>query len=116
MALLMLRDEQVLAQVSPLMDNLMQGSTDIDHARHTQDFTDRLKAIVTQERLVAMCTDYQRRWGKFGRREFVALFRRRDSVAVVWRQWCSPSDDELVAEAVFVEQQGRVLVDHAMVY
>ena len=33
----------ILAAVEPIMDDLMQGSTKIDHARHTRDVTDRIK-------------------------------------------------------------------------
>ncbi len=109
-----LSDSEILAAIGPIMDNLMQGSTEIDHARHTRDFTDRMKCIVTPERLAAMCAES--RIGYFGRREFVALFRRQASVAVVWKQSCSRSADEFVAEAVLVPHGDRWLVDHATVF
>ena len=109
-------DEQILAVVSPLMDNLMEGSREIDHAKHTRDFTQRMKDIVTADRLEAMCTDYQSRIGFFEDREVVGVFRRAGSVAVVWRQWSSRTDDEYVAEIVVVERDGAYLVDHAMVF
>ncbi len=111
-----LSDSEILAAVGPTMDNLMQGSTEIDHARHTRDFTDRMKCIVTPERLAAMCTDYPSRIGYFGRRELVALFPRPASVAAVWKQSCSRSADEFVAEAAFVPHGDRWPVDHAMVF
>lgn len=116
MELLKKSDAEILSAITPIMDNMMQGSTEINHARHTRDFTDRMKAIVTPERLEQMCKDYQSRWGCFGKREFVALFRRKHSIAVVWKQYCTASADEYVAEAVFVEQDHRLLIDHAMVY
>ena len=109
-------DEHILAIANPLMDNLMEGSREIDHARHVRDFTDRLKEIVTAERLEAMCKDYQARIGFFERRKVVGIFRRKNSVAVVWRQWSSKTDDEYVAEIVIVEKDGRYLVDHAMIF
>ena len=109
-------DEEILAIVEPLMNNLMEGSTEIDHAKHTRDFTQRMKDIVTEERLQKMCAEYQARIGFFTDRELVGIFRRSDSVAVVWRQWSSKTSDEFVAEAVFVEQDGRYLVDHAMIF
>ena len=73
-------DEEILAVVNPIMDNLMAASTDIDHARHVHDFTDRLKAIVTPERLQEMCHQYQKKWGYLDKREFVAIFRRSKSM------------------------------------
>ena len=78
-------DIDILNAINPIMDNMMQGSTEIDHAKHCRDFTDRMKAIVTPERLECMCKDYQSRWGYFGKREFVALFKRTDSIAVIWK-------------------------------
>ncbi len=44
---------------TPIMKNLMQASTDIDHAKHAQDFTDSAKAIVTKEHLETICAKYQ---------------------------------------------------------
>ena len=109
-------DEEILAIANPIMDNLMEGSTEINHAKHTRDFTDRLKTIVTKDHLEKVCRRYQADWGYFSKREFVAVFRRPTSVAVVWRQWCTKRDGEFVAELVLVERESKYLVDHAMVF
>ena len=116
MELLAKSDEEILSVVGPLMDNLMEGSREINHAKHTKDFSSRIKERISPEKLAEMCNDYQSKWGLFEEREFVALFRRKSSVAVVWRQTCSKSSDEFVAEAVFKEEEGRVVVDHAFFF
>jgi hypothetical protein len=79
-------ETEILQIVNPIMDNLMEASTRIDHARHTRDFTERLKAIVTEDYLKKVCTKYQSERGYFGERRFVALFRRPGAVAVVWNR------------------------------
>ncbi len=109
-------DDEILAVVTPMMDNLMQASTDIDHAKHVRDFTPRLKRIVTPEHLEKVCRRYQAEWGFLDKREVVAIFRRRDSVAVVWKQWCTDTDDEFVAELVLVEDDGKHFVDHVVFF
>ena len=109
-------DAEILAVAKPIMDNLMQASTEIDHAKHTRDFTDRLKAVVTEERLQEICARYQPEWGFFADREPVAIFRRPDSIVVVWKQFCTKADGEFVAEMVLVEDGGRILVDHVVVF
>jgi hypothetical protein len=109
-------DSDVLAIANPIMDNLMAGSTEIDHAKHTRDFTDRMKAIVSEAYLQEVCKRYQAEWGYFGGREFVAMFRRPESVAVIWKQQCTQQAGEFVAELVLIEQNGQYLVDHAMVF
>lgn len=109
-------DEEILKIVDPIMDNLMAASTDIDHQRHVRDFTDRIKDIVTEQYLQQVCVQYQSHKGFFTEREFVAIFRRPDSIAVIWRQRFSKVPGDYVAELVLVEQNSRYLVDHVMVF
>ena len=116
MELAMKSDDEIMAVADPIMDNLMQASGRIDHAMHVRDFTARLKAIVTPRHLEEVCRRYQERWGQLTRRELVGIFRRAESVAIVWKQWCTDTDDEFVAELVLVEEQGRYLVDHVVFF
>lgn len=116
MALQDLSDDEILAVVNPMIDNLMDASTHIDHARHTRDFTERMKAIVTVDHLQRVCRKYQQEKGFFGDRTFISLVRRPDAVAVLWKQRFTGREGDYVAEALFVEDNGRYLVDHAMVW
>lgn len=109
-------DEAILAIANPIMDNLMAASTAIDYDRHVRDFTDRLKTMLSRERLEWICREYQASKGFFAERSVVAIFRRPDSVAIVWKQGFTRQPGEFVAEMVLVEQEGRYLVDHVMVF
>ena len=110
-------DSAIMAIADPLMDNLMQASDDIDFERHVRDFTPRLKALVRKDGFARVCREFQGHFGKYGERTPVAIFRRKDSVAVVWRQSCEESTDQLVAPINIVEGPGDTyLVDHALVY
>ena len=109
-------EKEILDIATPIMDNLMQASTDIDHPKHVQDFTDRAKAIVTKEHLEWVCEKYQSEKGTWGKRELVAVRKRPDSAAIIWKQFCSKAEGEYVAEIVLIHQNGRFLVDHAMVF
>ena len=109
-------DEEILEVAGTIMDNLMEASTDIDHERHVRDFTERLKSLVTKDYLEKVCRQYQTENGFFSKRECVAIFRRPQSVAIVWKQWFSKQQGEFVAEMVLVEQDSRHLVDHVMVF
>ncbi|HEV2538527.1 MAG TPA: hypothetical protein VGU03_02360 [Frateuria sp.] len=76
-------DEEILAVIGPIMDNLMEASTAIDYERHTRDFTERAKSVLSKSALESICKQYQSTKGFFAKREFVAVFRRPGSVAVV---------------------------------
>jgi hypothetical protein len=109
-------EKEILDISTPIMDNLMQASTDIDHAKHVQDFTDRAKAIVTKEHLERVCKKYQAEKGFWTNREPIAVLRRPDSAAIIWKQLCTKAQGEYVAEIVLVHHKGNYLVDHAMVF
>lgn len=109
-------EKEILDIANPIMDNLMEASTDIDHKRHTRDFTERLKKIVTEEHLQKVCKNYQAEKGFFGERNPVAVFKRPESVAIVWKQSFTKANGEFVAEMVLVHQGGKILCDHTMVF
>ncbi len=109
-------DAEILGVTNPIMDNLMDASTAIDYERHVRDFTDRAKRVLPKERLRTVCEEYQSTKGLFGRREFVAIFRRPEAVAIVWKQWFTKQPGEFVAELLLVQIDGKYLVDHVMVF
>ncbi|MEA3134686.1 MAG: hypothetical protein QOG17_2532, partial [Gammaproteobacteria bacterium] len=79
-------DTEILRIANPIMDNLMDASTAIDHERHIRDFSERMKNIVTKGHLQAVCEKYQGEKGLFSRREPVAVFKRPGAAAIVWKQ------------------------------
>jgi hypothetical protein len=111
-----LSEDEIWEITNPMMDNLMQASTDIDHARHVQDFTDRAKGIVTPEHLEKVCKKYQSEKGTWLHREPLAVLRRADSAAVIWKQYCYKAEGEYFAEIVLVFKNNKYLIDHAMVF
>lgn len=115
-ALATLDDAGIRAVIEPMIDGMLAGSTARDHGQHVQDFTTRLKAIVTEDNLAQQCEDYQARLGLITRREFVAVFRREFSVAATWRLFFSKTSDEYVLEAMFVERDGQLQIEHCMMF
>ena len=109
-------DEEILHIANPIMDNLMEASTVIDHERHIRDFSERMKAIVTKDHLQKVCEKYQREKGYFSRRDPVAVFKRPGAAAIVWKQQFTKAPGEFVAEMLLIEKDGAFLVDHVMVF
>ncbi len=109
-------DAEILAIADPIMDNLMEASTNIDHDRHTSDFTDRLKSIATKEHLTKVCKKYQEEKGFFAEREFVSVIRRPGAVGIIWKQRFTQAEGDFIAEMLLVNQEGVYLVDHVMIW
>lgn len=103
-------DEEVLKIATPIMDNLMHAATEVDYERHVQDFSLETKQELTKDNFEAMCKGYQEKWGDFSERELVGIFRKTANVRIVWRQWCTKSDDEFIASLHLFEKEGRVQI------
>ena len=116
MSLDSMSDEDILGVANPIMDNLMEASTVIDHERHIRDFSERMKAIVTKDHLQKVCEKYQREKGYFSRRDPVAVFKRPGAAAIVWKQRFTKAPGEFVAEMLLIEKDGAFFVDHVMVF
>lgn len=109
-------DQALWAVATPIMDNLMDASTHLNHERHVRDCTERLRKILTPEYFECVCKQYQADKGVFAQRIPVAVFRRPDSVAFIWKQYFTGASGEFVAEMVLVQKEERNLVDHVMVF
>lgn len=110
MSWLEMTDNEIMKIANPIMDNLMQASTDIDHEIHVRDFSQHLNEIVTEENLKQQCAEYQRDLGHFSNREFVGIFKKETDVRVFWRQWYTKNNNEYVAFIHLVEENGKVEV------
>ena len=89
-------DKEILGIANPIMDNLMEASTKINHEMHVRDFSDRLKGIVTKENLQEQCKEYQKELGYFSTRELVGIFKKEKDVRVFWKQWFTKSKNEFL--------------------
>ena len=108
-------EEQIVAIANPMMDNLMEASSYIDHQRHVKDFTIRLKSIVTKEHLQRVCEQYQSEKGFFSDRDLIAVLRRPNSAIITWRQKFTKVRGEYLAEMILVHKDGKYLIDHTWV-
>lgn len=109
-------EKEILSIANPIMDNLMDASTEIDHEKHIKNYTERMKKITTKEYLQKVCEKYQAEKGFFSERKFVAVFKRPTSVAIIWKQSFTKAKGEFVSEMVLVYKNGKYLCDHAMVF
>jgi len=109
-------DAEILASVEPLMDNIIESSTNIDYEAHLRDFSERIKDHITKEGFEKVCQDYQSDLGMLTSREVVRIYRRPDSIAVIWVQKFSKCDGEYVAEMVVKEEDDAVKIDHVFIF
>tara|TARA_R110002167_G_scaffold110234_5_gene280671 strand:+ start:3188 stop:3538 length:351 start_codon:yes stop_codon:yes gene_type:complete len=112
---LKLSNSEIMALVTPIMDNLMDASTEINHEKHVRDFSDKMKSIVSKDELEKQCKAYQETLGFFSKRELVGVFRKKGDVRVFWKQWYSKSDDEFLAFVHIVQRNGKLEVVNASV-
>lgn len=105
--------DEIINIVEPIMDNCLEGSNEGNHKKHTRDFTDRMKSIVTPDELQRQLANEPKVY--FTDREFLHLFRRSHSIGIVWKQSTSSNNDELINQAIFKEIEGNILIDHCMI-
>jgi len=116
MNFMQLTEKEIVEIATPLMDHLMEASTQIDYESHVRDFTDRLKQQVPKDRFIKMCQHYQKEIGFLEARELVGVFKRPDSAVIIWKQALSKAQGAFVAEMVLVKEADHFKVDHALFF
>ena len=71
--------EDIMKIVTPIMDNLMEASTEIDYDKHLLNHTERAKKTLTREQLEKMCKSYQAEFGIFTETTGTDLFSESGS-------------------------------------
>ena len=95
-----MEENEILRIIEPMMDNCLRGSNEDNYAKYTKDFTKRMKKIVTLKNLKLQLSIEPRAF--FTQRKFIYLFRRKNSIGIIWKQFISSSKDELINQAIFV--------------
>jgi len=108
-------NEEIMEIATPIMDNLMEASTEIDYDKHLLNHTERAKKTLTREQLEDMCKSYQAKFGIFTDREFMGIARHHNYINVVWKQKMSKTKDEFLAILCLVQAGERYLVDRCWV-
>ena len=96
-------DEEVLQIATPIMDNLMEASTERNWSRHTKDFTESARLHLTEPELIRQCEIYQSRHGYFADREFLGITRHPQYVNIIWKQKMTKSPGEYLATLTLVQ-------------
>jgi hypothetical protein len=108
-------DKEIMQVVTPIMDNLMEASTENDYEKHILNHTERAKNTISKEQLEEMCKSYQAEFGIFTDRELMGIARHHNYINVVWKQKMSKSQDEFLAILCLVQDGERYLVDRCWV-
>ena len=103
-------DEEILRIAVPIMDNLMEGATEGDWEKHTRDFTEAGKRVVTQAELERQCAESRAEFGDFAEREFNGITRHPDYVNVTWKQRMTGAPGEFLAILTLIQDGDRYLV------
>lgn len=108
--------EEVLLKVAnPIMDNLMDASTNNNFERHIRDFSDRIKRKFTQDDFQRQREEYRSKWGDFTKRDYIGSTKTGKAVNIYWKQRFSDTDDEFLAVLTLSQEDGRYVVERAFV-
>ena len=108
-------DEEILKIANPIMDSLMDASTNNDYERHIRDFSDRIKENFKQEEFQRQCEDYRSKWGVFIARNFIGTTKHKNFINVYWKQQFSNTDDEFLAILTLSQKNNQYVVERAFV-
>jgi|GEM_PF-2961434 len=104
-----LSDQAIVKIAAPMMDNIIDGSTEENWEKHTQYFSDATKAKLTEEELLRQCSHYKSKFGDFASRELLGVTKHPSYVNVLWKQTMTQSEGEYMAILTLVNTADGLL-------
>lgn len=102
-------DEEILKIAEPIRQDVIDGSNNHSWEQHTKHMPE---SIIQNEDIQK---DVERQWREVDylsalsrEAEFIAIFRKRDSVTVCWKQTSTLSDDEYLLKIRLEEIDGEI--------
>ena len=109
-------DAEILEIAGALLDDVNGGAETGDFGRHVKDFTPRLMEMVDEEGFRRMAAEMLNENGKATSRFAAGVFRRSDSILVIWGQSHEKNADTLAVTMALIEDvEGRVMIDHLQI-
>ena len=116
MSCLELTDAEICHIAEPMMDNVILGISRRDYKLHSTHFSVSLKSVVDSEAFLNACDQREHDWGLPEHRELVTIFRKDRSFTLIWNQFFSRTDDQVIAMTTIAIKGGRYFVDHLLIH
>ncbi|MCG8313247.1 MAG: hypothetical protein MI976_08530 [Pseudomonadales bacterium] len=108
-------DDEILNIATPIMDNLMKVSSNIDYEKHIRDYYNPVREDFTEEGFRKQCEEYQSKWGLFTDKVILGIIRQKDAVNIYWKIHCSKSTDEFLAILSLTIQNSKYVAQRAFI-
>jgi len=106
-------EKEILNIAIPIMDNLMEASTNIDYESHIKDFHMPVPAEFTKEKFQQDCKEYQAQYGTFTNREYMGITTSTNFVNIYWVQSYSKTANKHLAVLTLSLQNNKYVVNRA---
>jgi hypothetical protein len=115
MNILATSEEEVLAVVTPLAEN-MQVGWDVDsYEQFSKSFTEGMKKVVNKDNYEKQRKRIFKDLGKHTKLEFVATHKNPGNFIAIWKLHCKNRETPALVTYIFVEYNEMVLISGATI-
>ena len=109
-------DQEIFEIASPIWENMSVNSNAGNYARFSKDFSDDLKRLITEERLMTQSKEFPLLTSLVLEATPIGCIRRVDGVCVLFRQLSSELPGEFLGKLKLINYNGTYKVSDAQVY
>jgi len=103
-------DEEVQANVDPVLDNILSGLANEDYYKYAKDFDVSLKESISRERFTQIREGILKWVGNYLYREYLGFLNKQSVTIVFWKGVFEKTQEDILIKMAVTEQDGRLLV------
>ena len=106
-------EKEILDIATPIMDNLMEASANVDYEAHIRDFSLPVPEGFTKEAFQQDCKEYQSQYGTFTDRKYLGQTTNAHFVNIYGVQSYSKTESQHLAILTLSVQNNKYVVNRA---
>jgi uncharacterized protein with PIN domain len=104
-------DTEILAYADPFLDNIINGSNELDYTKFSRDLSKEMKNAFSASDFVEQQMALQKKVGKISlNREFIRCITRQKGVSILWVTSFEKVDGEVLVTMLMDEEDAQMKV------
>ena len=108
-------DAQIIALAEPVLQNLLDGSHELNYEKFSRDFSHGMKTVMPRDMFMEQSIGIQHVRGKCVARKALGVLRKNQTALVVWSAQYEKTADDMLIQLKLSYDNDRLVIVGALI-
>ena len=108
-------DEEIFALAEPLLQNMLDGASELHYAKFSKDFSHGMKSIMPEDLFLEQTIGINKVRGKCITRKTLGVLRKNKTVLVLWSARYDKTNDDMLIQLKLSYEHDALVITGALI-